>query len=429
MKKSLIENVRSIATLNKAWSAIRKNARISKLLETRDEAIAFEEKATENITRIQRQLNGGKFIFKPAKGKRIPKKKKGDFRPLVVAPLESRIVQRAVHDVLVQIPALHPYIKTPYSFGGMKKGKEDELASVPAAIKCALDAIGSGSVFVVRSDISDFFTCIPKSQVTETISKLVNEPNFIKLFSEAIDVELENMAQLKHHAIRFPIEDIGVAQGNSLSPRLGNIFLADFDRELNLSQDVKCIRYIDDILVLAPSRSIANNHFSKAKAALKKKGLTLSDSKTVIADAKTGFIFLGIEIVNGLIRPSKEKRDDLVDSVSNLLEESRKSFATLKDFEAFDSKFNLLNTLLRTRALIQGWGKHYWFCNDFNCIEVMDKEIDHLIERYRSDYASFRSRLDVSQKRTLLGIEGLGQMDRSRHFSWPSINNGSVKAL
>ncbi len=44
------------------------------------------------------------------------------------------------------------------------------------------------------------------------------------------------------------------------------------------------------------------------------------ESSNLVTDAKTGFIFLGIEIVNGLIRPSKEKRDDLVDSVSNLLE-------------------------------------------------------------------------------------------------------------
>jgi retron-type reverse transcriptase len=76
MSKSLLEKVRSSDTLGKAWAAVRKNGRISKSKETREEVAAFDEKAFEKLNRIQRQLNTLKFKFSPAKGKKIPKKKK-----------------------------------------------------------------------------------------------------------------------------------------------------------------------------------------------------------------------------------------------------------------------------------------------------------------------------------------------------------------
>ena len=81
-------------------------------------------------------MQKNKFKFVPAKSIRIPKgKDKKQFRPLVVARVESRIVQRAIHDVLSDVPALQPLIYTPHSFGGVKKRLKKELAAVPAAIQ------------------------------------------------------------------------------------------------------------------------------------------------------------------------------------------------------------------------------------------------------------------------------------------------------
>ena len=239
MQGSLISRVRSSRTLSDAWTAVRRNGRVSKSERTREEIAAFESDALVNLRRIQGQLQNGRFTFQKSIGKPILKKNKKSIRPLVISPVVSRIVQRAIHEVLADLPTLQPYVRTPYSFGGIRKEKgTDKLSAVPAAIQSVLDAIGNGANFIVRSDISDFFTKIPKPAVTEIVSRASKDKQFIELFSQAIKVELENMAALRHNAAKFPIEDIGVAQGNSLSTLLGNLYLHEFDAEMNMSRDV-----------------------------------------------------------------------------------------------------------------------------------------------------------------------------------------------
>ena len=85
---------------------------------------------------------------------------------------------------------------------------------------------------------------------------------------------------------------------------LGNLFLYDFDSKLNLRPDVRCIRYIDDFIILAPTKELAENTFAKAKAMLERLGMCVSPdtNKTQRAAIETGFEFLGIDLSNGFIR-------------------------------------------------------------------------------------------------------------------------------
>jgi RNA-directed DNA polymerase len=421
MKKLLIEEVRTSKTLERAWRAVRRNGRQSKSEVTRNEVMEFEAVAVERLGRIQRQLQSRSFKFAPAIGKKIPKKTKNTFRPLVVAPIESRIVQRAVYDVLAGLPGLQTYIKTPHSFGAVRKGEEDTIAAVPAAVNCVLEAIGRGSLFVVRSDISDFFTKIPKPAVTSMIESVTGKGEFLDLFSAAIKIELSNMAKLcSSDAAKFPIEDIGVAQGNSLSALLGNLYLYNFDLELNKQPDISCIRYIDDFIILAPTKSAAMNQFAKAKSLLESLGLDLSTKKTVPGNAKDGFEFLGIEIGNGYIRPAKEPRERLVASIKAILSESKSALRASLGAQDFDNKFSLLSTLRRVRGSMQGWIKHYWFCNDFNCLAVLSKHVAAMITDYQAFYRDAHKSASEPLRWNLLGIEPLDQIDRTRSFKWPT---------
>lgn len=280
-QRTYLQQTHSIPALRKAWAEVRRNGLASKSEETRNEIEQYEAKIETHLGRINKQLRDQRFSFGKSKAVRLPKKKPGerkakDFRPLVISPVESRIVQRAILETLTTIPEIQPFIFTPYSFGGIPRRDKHELSAVPGAIQAVLHAKQAGSNYARCADISGFFTAIKKSSVLAIIKDAVSEGPFVRLLEGAITVELSNMASLRENELsRFPINDLGVAQGNALSPLLGNILLYEFDRKMN-EGDCHCIRYIDDFMVLGPTEKAVNARFRLAKRMLADLSMKLS---------------------------------------------------------------------------------------------------------------------------------------------------------
>lgn len=418
MVDSLALSLRRNRTLTRAWLAIQRNGRLSKSSDTRNEIKLFAESAPKHLDRIQTHLRKGTFVFPPAKGIKAKKKGKSGFRPLIVAPVESRIVQRAVHDVLLSVPGIEALVRTPYSFGGVKKHEDDELSAVPAAISAVLTSIGNGGAYVVRSDISKFFTQIPKSEVRNIISTVITEVEFLNFFDKAVAAELSNMEELRGDASAFPIEDIGVSQGNSLSPLLGNLLLRDFDEKMNSLPGVQCIRYIDDFILLGPNKYVTDKAFVQAQALLGKWNMTLAANKTENGSSQSCFEFLGIEFNNGFLRPSAASRSRFLASVKTLLENSQTALLQYKGSAIIEKRFALLKTLVTLSETVSGWGMHYRFCNDSKCLQKLDEEISCLIESYFGIYRSVRNAMGTSSTWDVLGIQSLDKLEK-KSFFWP----------
>ncbi|MGO4833077.1 hypothetical protein AB4144_12405, partial [Rhizobiaceae sp. 2RAB30] len=95
-----MERVRSMNVLVAAWHAIRRNAETSQQRKTKRQAEKFGENLPTNLRELQDRLREG-YRFTKAYGATPPKGfgKLGK-RPIVVACIEDRIVQRAILDVL-----------------------------------------------------------------------------------------------------------------------------------------------------------------------------------------------------------------------------------------------------------------------------------------------------------------------------------------
>ena len=201
---------------------------------------------------------------------------------------------------------------------------------MPAAVRAVLDGIGKGASYVVRSDISKFFTKIPKSEVRKIIETVIDDADFLALYDKAVIAELGNMKELRDDAHAFPIEDIGVAQGNSLSPLLGNLLLKDFDSAMNSLPDIQCIRFIDDFVLLGPNKGITMKALQHAKVLLGQWHMTLADEKTEQGSTQQKFEFLGIEFNNGLLRPTKAASHRFLASIEALLQGARQAMIDFK---------------------------------------------------------------------------------------------------
>jgi RNA-directed DNA polymerase len=425
---SLKLQVRKRRNLEAAWKAIQQNGHSSKSEEVRNEIATFEQDASGNLLSLARRLRSDAFKFPPARGVRLSKTNKKDWRPIVLASVEARIVQRAILQVLQEVDALQLYFRNPYSFGGIKRQKkkdgevrypEDELAAVPAAIHTVLGSIRNGGCFIVCADISSFFSHISKSAVTDVIASTVNDPEFMNLFQAAIRVELSNVIELRAHAQRFPTEDMGVAQGNSLSPLLGNIILHKFDQEMN-EGDCRCLRYIDDFIIVAPTKKAAMARLRRARSILGRLRMSLSEDKTSAEaiSVTEKFEFLGIEFNNGMIRPASKARTKFLDSIRTVCEESQKALRKYRHGHALDKSKALLDTLKRIDGAIHGWGKHYFFCRDEQFFSNLDNEIYKILSAYLGFYREERKSIDNEiRRRAMLGVESLSLLQRSP-FEW-----------
>ena len=84
----------------------------------------------------------------------------------------------------------------------------------------------------------------------------------------------------------------GIARGSSLSPLLGAFYLLDLDRRLE-KLNVKYFRYMDDVLILAPTRWKLREAIRVLNQTLSELKLQKHPEKTFIGRIEKGFDFLG----------------------------------------------------------------------------------------------------------------------------------------
>jgi len=414
-KKLLLpsEQVRSPSNLWSAWRQVYRNGIRSKSEETKDDVLNFSSTAEKSINRINRQLRSNKYIFSPARGVPIARSGKSP-RPIVVSTIPDRIVSRSILDTLQNVKELKPYFLSKFSFGGIKDVEKDIDRGVSGALLAVNQAIEVGATYYLRSDIESFFTKIPKKAVIDTVSKVIGDENFINLLERAISVELENLEELGSKSELFPLFDIGVAQGCCLSPLLGNILLSEFDYRMN-SEDVTCLRYIDDFLILGKSESSVRKAFNRAINLLGTHDLTAYDpkvnsQKAETGEIKNGFNFLGCKYVPGLISPDRKSRSRLLFKVDDLI---GRSLDSMKNPNSCKKRgLSLVATMNSLNNLLQGWGNQYSFCNNKQLMDELDTKIDEKIKNYLSLYKLKKDSLQGKDRsinrRRLLGIHNVG---------------------
>ena len=402
-KKNLFERATSMESLFKAWKTVHASGSQSPNLEIRADIDAYSGELFKNLGKLQRQLRRGSFSFSPVKGVLLQKGK--GKRPLGVARVDDRILQRAMLETLMTVKSLKVAINNPNSFGGNEDG------GVRKAIGVLNEKIKGGAEYYVKTDIKNFFGTIPHQNALSAVFKYLPDDSMNELLSNAIVCELEN-ATAKHiqeYIDLFPKDYVGIVQGCCLSPMLGNMLLYEFDKEQN-NRNTTCLRYIDDFIIVGRGSHVFDsfNIALRKLSGLKLKVYTLNEPNTKAEKGllQKGVHFLGCYIQPGAIRPSNKSRDNLLGSLKAKFEGS---IFKMREGKGFDTKkYSYSSVLNYARLKVKGWADAYRFCTDKTYLMQTDIEISRMVDQYMGDaHRLIQAQRNERDRYLLLGFQSV----------------------
>ncbi|MCP5368103.1 MAG: hypothetical protein H6907_21270 [Hyphomicrobiales bacterium] len=402
--------VRRIDNLYRAWAAVRSNVNASGQETFKAEVKSISQNPIPHLRRIQNDLKRRQFAFEKQHAV-LKTKSTGAKRPIVVSPINNRIVQRGILNVLQSendkitplLGEIGNALRTRTSVGGIPK------RGVAYGIKLIQEALRSGATYYLRSDIRDFFTKVPKSEVTDFVQKQTGDGDFVSLLEQALGTELDNADEIKEYLYLFPLGDTGVPQGSSLSAFAGNVVLRDFDALTN-GRKITTIRYIDDFVILGASEGAVKKAFSSAVTVLGNLGMQAygpdeNPEKSKCGSIGNGFDFLGCTIRPNGVAPSKKSKRKLLTNIQHdlstgafAIEEFALSAEPRRAGEAF------AQIISRVDRKIRGWGDAFAFTDNRLPFDQMDQEIDRLIQEFNGRVRRAVNKASGDGKRRAQGV-------------------------
>ena len=419
----LYARIRYRSALHRAWVKVRISGLKSDSQNTKSLTRQFDDNWVGNLERIARRLKDHKFKFEGEKGI-TPAKGKGKkgVRPLVLAPIENRIARRAILEVLQGyggaavrgrarwqgVPAIRSIMETPTSVGGIA-GR-----GVPEGLALIDQAIHSGKSWFIRSDIRDFSTCIPRDNVNAFVRTAVNDGEFADFFEEALATNLENQEELEERNLfkLFPDPEIGVAQGSALSALAGNIALRDFDAEMNC-RGITCIRYIDDFILLGPSRTKVATAYKSARNRLKTMRMdvydvedtqALSAGKVDHGNIYSGTDFLGYRISGHSRQPCKAASTKFLAKIDQVIKDAKREMKLAAECSSESHRRRYHQSMVEIHKIVWGWSQSFKHTTANHVFVQLDDKIKHRISNLESEAYRLASTGDERTRRRVMGL-------------------------
>ena len=231
----------------------------------------YEADLDRNLTDLHERVHRGAYRALPSRRTYIPKAD-GKRRPLAVAALEDKIVQRATAAVLNAIYE-EDFLGFSYGFRP-KRGQHN-----------ALDALVVGITsrrvnFIFDADVASFFDSVSKDWLVRFVEHRIGDLRIIRLIQKWLKAGvLENGV--------VTVSEKGTGQGSVISPLLANVYLhyvfdlwAERWRRHEATGDMILMRYADDIVVGFEHEVDARRFWDDMRKRFEEFSLSLNPDKT-----------------------------------------------------------------------------------------------------------------------------------------------------
>jgi group II intron reverse transcriptase/maturase len=231
----------------------------------------YGEDLEERLADLHGRIHRGAYQAKPSRRVFIPKAD-GRQRPLGIAALEDKIVQRAVGTVLNQI--------WEEDFKGFSYGFRPGRSQ-----QDALDALYVGITqkkvnWVLDLDVKSFFDKVEHDWMIKFVEHRIADQRIVRLIQKWLTAGVVEDGQW------FETEE-GTPQGSVISPILANLYLhyvldvwTEAWRNKAAGGDVIIVRYADDAVLGFQHREDAERFLEQLRERVRKFGLELHPDKT-----------------------------------------------------------------------------------------------------------------------------------------------------
>ena len=231
----------------------------------------YERDLEGNLADLHARVHRGAYRPLPSRRVYIPKED-GRWRPLAIAALEDKIVQRAVAAVL---NAIYEEDFLGFSYGFRPgRGAHDAMDALVVGIE------RRKVNFIVDADIRAFFDTVDQDWLIRFVEHRVGDKRVVRLIRKWLK------AGVLEDGI-VSISEKGTAQGAVISPLLANVYLhyaldlwAERYRRREATGDMIIVRYADDFIVGFEHEADARRFLDALRERLKEFALSLHPGKT-----------------------------------------------------------------------------------------------------------------------------------------------------
>src|SRR6059058_839902 len=296
----------------------------------------YEADLDRKIENLHVRVHRGAYRALPSRRHYIPKAD-GQQRPLAIAALEDKIVQKAAYAVLNAIYE-EDFLGFSYGFRP-KRSQHDALDALITGIHC------TRVNYIFDADLRSFFDSVSQQWLIRFLKHRIKDTRMLRLIQKWLKAGVLEDGVLT-------VSDRGTGQGSVISPLLANVYLhyvfdlwAERWRRREATGDMIILRYADDIVVGFEHEADARRFWDDMRARLEKFSLSLHPDKTRLIEsgrlaaarrAQRGFgkpetfTFLGFTFICGRSRQGrfllkrKTRRDRMQARLKEIKEELRR---------------------------------------------------------------------------------------------------------
>jgi RNA-directed DNA polymerase len=231
----------------------------------------YEAGLDRNIEDLHDRVQRGAYRARPSRRQYIPKPD-GRQRPIAIAALEDKIVQRATAAVLNSIYE-EDFLGFSYGFRP-KRSQHDALDALVVGIT------STKVNWILEVDVRSFFDEVSQSWLMRFLEHRIADPRILHSIQKWLKAGI-----LEDGVVT--VSDKGTGQGSVISPLLANIYLhysldlwAERWRRREATGDMIIVRYADDVVVGFEHETDARRFWDAMRDRLQEFSLSLHPEKT-----------------------------------------------------------------------------------------------------------------------------------------------------